>query len=431
MTASFLSATASSKARVSVESGRASRITSIDALRGFVMFTMIFVNDIAGVSNEIVPAWMKHFQGKSGMTFVDLVFPAFLFIVGMSIPFALESRLDRGERIWKTLLHVAFRTASLLFIGILMVNETPDSAKIGWSGALWCTLMYLASICAFCTVSPPKKSAALNNDQRFRMISLGLRLVGVAALVYLVLAYRGTDRHRIISLSPFSIHTEWYGILGLLGWAYLVGSVVFLVFRNNRVGLLACVVLLMCLYPADKNNAFDDFWLARYVGIGGTLGSQAAITVAGMLLATILITPETTTVRSRTRFALLFVSVCAAGALLLHGLYGINKNNATPSWCLWACASTAALWLILYFASDVWPVQFVARPLAIAGQNVLLAYLISEMLPSVLHLFGLSPWYGGLAEHGLVSAVARSAGCGVVVLCITAALNRVGFRLKL
>ncbi len=49
------------------------RITSIDALRGLVMFTMIFVNDIAGVSPNIVPPWMRHFKGKSGMTFVVLV----------------------------------------------------------------------------------------------------------------------------------------------------------------------------------------------------------------------------------------------------------------------------------------------------------------------------------------------------------------------
>ena len=66
-----------------------SRIVSVDALRGFVMFTMIYVNDIAGAPDKIVPPWMKHFHGKSGMTFVDLVFPAFLFIVGMSIPSAI------------------------------------------------------------------------------------------------------------------------------------------------------------------------------------------------------------------------------------------------------------------------------------------------------------------------------------------------------
>ncbi len=49
------------------------------------MFMMIFVNDLSG-GGKIVPDWMVHFsdrhRGGSGMTFVDLFFPAFLFIVG-------------------------------------------------------------------------------------------------------------------------------------------------------------------------------------------------------------------------------------------------------------------------------------------------------------------------------------------------------------
>src|ERR1700749_170980 len=107
----------------------APRITSIDALRCFVMCMMIFVNDLAGAPEKIVPDWMVHFSDRhhagSGMTFVDLVFPGFLFIVGMSIPFALGSRLNKGEPVWKTSGHVVARTLALLCIGILMVHETP------------------------------------------------------------------------------------------------------------------------------------------------------------------------------------------------------------------------------------------------------------------------------------------------------------------
>jgi predicted acyltransferase len=431
MTAATLPSAPDSEAPPVVDA-RPARITSIDALRGLVMFTMIYVNDLAGVSDKIVSGWMKHFRGKSGMTFVDLVFPAFLFIVGMSLPFGLGSRLSKGQPLGNILLHVAVRTLSLLFIGILMVNETPSSEKMGWSGALWATLMYFSAILAFCAISPPQKSAAAaSRKEVFRIVSLVLRLVGLATLVYLAFAFRGEDGHRIISLAPFSIHTEWYGILGLIGWAYLVGALVFLVFRGHRTALLGSAVLLLCLYPADQHGAFNSFWLAHYVGIGETLGAQAAITVAGLLLATILGAPDTGSVWSRARFTLLFIAGAAAGALLLHGLYGINKNSATPSWCLWACAITAALWLLFYILYEVRPVGFIGKPFAIAGQNVFLAYLISEMLPSAVDLLRLNDWYGHLAEPTLAHAIARSAGCAVVILCLTAALNRVGFRLKL
>ena len=405
---------------------RPTRITSIDALRGFVMFTMIFVNDLAG-GGKIVPNWMVHFsdrhKGGSGMTFVDVVFPAFLFIVGMSVLFALGSRLNSGEPVWKTLLHVLGRTLSLLFLGVLMVNEAPSSEKMGWSDTLWSVLMYVSAIFAFCSLSPGKSEAAAKRTRIFSSVSLILRGIGWVMLIWLAFAWRGENNQHIITLSPFSIRTEWWGILGIIGWAYLTGSLVFLLFRNNRTALLGCVVLLLCIFPADKKGFFDNFWLNNLIGIG-ELGSHASITVAGILLASILVAPEMVTVRARAQFALLFIGGFAVSAILLKGLYGISKNNATPSWCLWAGAITAALWLVFYFIADVRRVAFIARPLAVGGQNVLLAYLFSEMLPNPFHLIR-------LAEPGLAAVVAQSAGWAFVLLCITAGLNRLGFWLKL
>ncbi len=413
--------------------GSGNRIRSIDALRGLVVFTMIFVNYLAGAPKEIVPGWMRHFPADgNGMTFVDLVFPAFLFIVGMSIPVSLGGRRSRGEPVWKTVAHVVIRTLSLLLIGILMVNGSPDSGRMGWSGTLWTVLMFLSAILAFCSLSPPGRfGSGARSGSIFPILSTILRVVGFVALAFLVAAYQGRDGHRILTLTPFSIHTSWYGILGLIGWAYLVASIVFLLFRTHRTAILGCVVLLMCLYPADRAGLFDSFWLNRYVGIGSTLGSQAAITVAGLLLATILVTGATATARSRTAFALLFAAGFAAAAILLHGLYGINKNAATPSWCLWACAITAAIWLLLYWLCDCWPVAFIARPLSIAGGNVLLAYLISEMLPSVLDLLHLDDWFGRLGQTNLACAIGIPAGFAAAILLVTALLNRAGFRLKL
>jgi hypothetical protein len=145
-------------------------------------------------------------------------------------------------------------------------------------------------------------------------------------------------------------------------------------------------------------------------------------------------TPDMREHRARIKFAIWFAAGFAFAAMLVNGLYGISKNNATPSWCFWSSAVTAMLWLLFYLWADVRPQSVFAkgaRPLAIAGQNVLLAYLLSEMMGATLDLIHLGDWYGGLAEHTLAGAIARSAGWGIVLLAITAGLNRVGFRLKL
>lgn len=413
-------------------SSPSARIRSIDALRGLVMFTMIFVNDIAGAPHEVVPAWMRHYQGKNGMTFVDLVFPAFLFIVGLSIPHALGRRLERGESVLKILVHVLTRVLSLLSIGILMVHGTPDSAKMGWPGALWTTLMYTAAMLAFCDWTSPRKNDAPNPGRSTaRIVVTAVRITASAGLLALALSFRGPEGERILSLSPFFLRASWYGILGLIGWAYLVGALVFLVFRYQRTALLGCFVLLLALFPADRAGLFEGCWLARWVGIGSMLGSHGSITVAGVLLGAMLAVPECGTVRARTVFTTLFVLGCAAAAVLLHGLYGIHKNTATPSWCLWACAITAAGWLLFYYLDEVWAAGWITRPWVLAGENVLLAYLLSDWFPSAIDLLRLDAFYGALAAGSWAGAIGRSAGLGVALLAAMIGLNRIGFRVRL
>lgn len=396
------------------------------------MFLMIFVNDLAG-AGKVVPDWMVHFSerhhGGSGMTFVDLVFPAFLFMVGMSIPLALGGRLGKGQSPWQILAHVMIRTLSLMAIGILMVHETPDTSALGWSGDWWCVLMYLSSMAAFCSFSPPRP-AGESPAKSWRILNLALRISGLVGLVLLAIVFRGQNGRRIISFAPFSIDTSWYGILGLIGWAYLVASLVFLSFRQNRTALLACMALLMCLFAADRAGLFEGFWLKHIVGIGGTLGSLPAIAAGGLLLGSMVTSPDFRSLGARAKFTFWFVAGCAAAALLLNGTYGISKNQATPSWCFWACAITATLWYGFHLVADVHPIKSISRPLALAGQNVLLAYLLSELLPGLLDALGLSAGYGRLAAT-LPAAITRSIACGVVILMISTGLNRVGFRLKL
>jgi predicted acyltransferase len=72
------------------------RIQSIDIFRGITLAVMIFVNDLDETRN--LPWWTFHANRNwDVMTHVDMVFPIFLFLVGMSLPIAINARLRRNR----------------------------------------------------------------------------------------------------------------------------------------------------------------------------------------------------------------------------------------------------------------------------------------------------------------------------------------------
>jgi len=92
------------------------RAYALDALRGFAILTMV----LSGViPYGVLPAWMYHAQvpppdhsfnpGLPGFTWVDLVFPLFLFALGAAIPLALSRRLEKGTPYRKVILEILER----------------------------------------------------------------------------------------------------------------------------------------------------------------------------------------------------------------------------------------------------------------------------------------------------------------------------------
>ncbi|HEY0063632.1 MAG TPA: DUF5009 domain-containing protein, partial [Telluria sp.] len=97
------------------------RVVSLDAFRGLTFVLMLFVNFLAGAS--AIPPGIHHVGAEvDGMGLADVVFPAFLFAVGMSIPFALNGRLAKGDTTLALQRHVGWRAASLIVMGLFMVN---------------------------------------------------------------------------------------------------------------------------------------------------------------------------------------------------------------------------------------------------------------------------------------------------------------------
>ena len=85
------------------------RNMAIDMLRALTMLTMIFVNDFWKVHG--VPHWLEHADVyEDFMGLADVVFPCFLFAVGMSIPYAIERRYAKALSAESTVSHILSRT---------------------------------------------------------------------------------------------------------------------------------------------------------------------------------------------------------------------------------------------------------------------------------------------------------------------------------
>ena len=151
---------------------KTARILSIDIMRGLTLFLMLFVNDLFVPG---VPHWMVHTAADyDGMGLADWVFPGFLFIVGLSIQYAINSRIQAGQSKKQIFGHVVLRTLSLLLIGVLMLNSGRLNPELsGISSNLWAILMYI-SVFLIWNKYPV--------NEKLKTLFLGLRILGVRVL---------------------------------------------------------------------------------------------------------------------------------------------------------------------------------------------------------------------------------------------------------
>ena len=119
------------------------RMYSLDIFRGATIAAMILVNN---PGNDRAYAPLNHAQWN-GWTSTDLVFPFFLFIVGVSLTLSFRSRLERGGSRRSLLLHTLRRSAVIFFVGLLL-NGFPHFNLATWrvAGVLQrIALAYLAA----------------------------------------------------------------------------------------------------------------------------------------------------------------------------------------------------------------------------------------------------------------------------------------------
>lgn len=388
------------------------RILSIDALRGITILVMIFVNELAGV--EHVPDWMKHMPADAdAMTFVDVVFPAFLFIVGMSIPFAINNRISKGDSLVQLQWHILFRAIGLMVLGVFMVNAEGgyNEEAMGISIALWSLLFYACVILVWNVYTFQNK-----------IIIYILRGTGVVGLIVLALLFRGGD-------GTETMQPQWWGILGLIGWAYLIASMLYQIVKGNLIGLIVCFTLCMVFYCVGKMPELKEIDMLRWIAVQTGHAIHTMLVVGGIILSLLFFNhTKSKTINRRFAEASIFAVAMIVVGFVLRPYYQISKIWATPTWALYSAAICTILFMFLYWLIDVRKVNAWTAFFRPAAQNPLLTYIIPFI---ILHLFNVLHWHWPNVLYDAPLGIVWSAAYAIIVMLLAAGLNKAKVKLQL
>lgn len=389
------------------------RILTIDIMRGLTLFLMLFVNDLY---MKNVPWWLGHTEANfDGMGLADWVFPGFLFMVGMAIPFAIRSRMKKGDSTGKVLQHIFTRTISLLVIGVLMLNVARLNPELtGMNKNLWAILMYIAVFLVWNLYRKvPKK------------LVFGLKALGIAGLMVLIAIFRsGTAEN------PGWLITGWWGILGLIGWGYLAAALVYLAAKENlfKTGLFWLLFLAL--------NIFSQLGMLSFLRLlqpvfGVLIGGNTPLLVISGLFFSLMLrkTGAEQWKKIATAGTLLGILMLLAG-FVLRNWFIISKIKATPSWGLICTGISMLLFVLLFLVLDVWGKTRWSNVFKPAGQNSLTTYLAPDIIYYTVWMTGFPLLFYKHLESSLL-VVVGSMVWAFAMIGFAALLSKAGIRLKL
>jgi predicted acyltransferase len=335
---------------------KGNRIIAIAILRALTMFFMLFVNDLWSLTD--IPTWLLHTKAhEDGMGFSDVIFPLFLFIVGLSIPLALQTRKGKGESTVDMVKHILSRAIALLCMGFFMVNFE-SMPKNNWA-YIWEIGMALGLSLIWLN----HKRMPGNTDQRSRLF----KGIGIFILLILALNYTNGADTGVAALKP-----HWWGILGLIGWSYLVVSLGYLLIQGSL--WKACIVFLVFHGLNIWEHTDSAHFPAFKIVISASNYSLVMAGACATLFMQRLRNKWTPTQISTILGAIGMVGICYG--FILRKFYILSKIGATPSWTqLCIGIGLVCLAILIYLTETSGAVNW-ANPIKAAGTATLTCYLI-------------------------------------------------------
>jgi predicted acyltransferase len=438
---------------MATQTSNPNRSLALDALRGLAILAMLLSGQMPFDSHAL-PSWMYHAQeppptfqfqaNLPGISWVDLVFPFFLFAMGAAFPLALSKRMENKTAPWKLFLFVVERGFLLGFFALFVqlirpytMNQHPTArtwllALLGffvffpiltrlpevWSRAVKISIRaagWLAAIlfCVF-TVYPDGSGFKVTRSDIIIIVLTNMAVFG--SLVWMFTRENLTLRLGVlgivfaIRLSNLPTATDgWVHDLWMaspLPWIYQLYYLQYLAIVIP--GTIAGDLILQWTRRdvSQKNSAAKNWPLAHYAAILLTMISLVVVTLVGLKGRWLM---ETT---------LLAFALCFIGWMLLRaplneteklfqklfywGIYwlvlglifepwegGIKKDHPTLSYYFVTSGLAICVFIGFSILIDVWQQKRWFRLLIDNGQNPMIAYAgINNFITPVLALTG-------------------------------------------
>lgn len=397
------------------------RNMAIDIVRALTMMLMIFVNDLWSI--EGYPEWLGHSAAMEDfMGLSDIVFPCFLIAVGLSIPYAIEKRMAKGCSGVSTVGHILSRSLALMIMGVFTVNSEDWQLTAAGLSMPWFRILMVIGFFLVWNVYPRSGDSSRNR------LYTALQVLGLLLLAFLGVTCRhGNGGYMVAS---------WWGILGIIGWTYLVCSMLYLFVRDNLRVLCAawCVLAVLCccksilhtggvILDIPGPNFFDQALDILHIGTG----CSVALTTGGMIISV-----------ATVRYGLLdhikkmlSWGLAAAAIMLILGIaanhwFITSKIMATAPWMFYNLAIMSVLYALMAWMVHAGHTAWF-RIIKPAGTSTLTCYIVPYITYSVAALLSISlPVWLRTGVTGILNCIAYA----FFVVGITYVLGKLHIKLK-
>jgi predicted acyltransferase len=334
---------------------RPPRLVSLDAYRGFIMLAMASAGfGFVAVSREFSgdPVWQflafqfDHVQW-TGCAFWDLIQPAFMFMVGVAMPYSYASRKAQGQTERQMLRHAILRAFLLVCLGIFLSSNYSKETNFTFVNVL--TQIGLGYVFVFLLI---------DKGWRLQLLVLASILIGywLAFAAYPVPA----DGFDFTSVGVKATD-EWFA-----GW---------FAHWNKNANFAAMVdVWFLNLFPRAQPFVFNSggYQTLNFVP---SMGTMIIGLMAGELLR------GSRAPLDKCRLLIRWGALCLAlGVLAGVTVCPIVKRIWTPSWTLFSAGWT--LWMLagFYWVIDLQGYRRWAFPLVVVGMNSIAMYCMSQLM---------------------------------------------------